>query len=243
MTSLRRKAGDFLGFDLAGLFKDEEDGGLKEAGFAPYYQVSSNVKGRGGALSYKAPKQPSRVATFGIEPTRLAGQGPLTLNVSQQQEQTQAAPAPAPAPAPEPEKPKTYTYTDPGDQGYFGIKDYNELLSQGAPESLIKEYAGKAQYGVGPLAAQILGMQPYTETQGKTTQFPITTQTIAAPTPAPAPEPQKTYTYTDPGDKGYFGRKDFEELAGQGASLDVIRDYARRSPLGVGAWAKDVLGL
>jgi hypothetical protein len=184
-------------------------------------------------MGYKAPKLPTQTSTFSLEPTRLAGEG-LNINLSQQQDQTQTAPASTPAPTPEPTPEPTpteptYKYTDPGDVGYFGMKDYEELAGQGAPLSLIKEYAQKSPYGVGPEAARLLGMSSYTETQGKTTQFPVTSA--------------QTIRYTDPGDKGYFGMQDYEELAGQGASMDLIKQYAQKSPMGVGPAAAARLGL
>ena len=170
-------------------------------------------------------------------------------------------------------------YTDPGDKGYFGIKDYNELLSQGASQEQIKEYAKRAQYGVGPLASQILGVKPYTETQGILTQFPISTVGKTPPALETVPDlgdvgwfgkqdydymknagfteaqikykagqaqygigsevantlglsSSPRYTYTDPGDKGVFGQKDYDELAGQGVSETEMKRIASTMQLG-----------
>lgn len=128
-------------------------------------------------------------------------------------------PAPAPAPAASPTYGKTYNYTDPGDKGYFGMKDYEELASQGASKADLIRYAFSAPSGVGPAAAQRLGIRAYDQ-------------------PIPS-----TLSYTDPGDKGFFGIKDFEELASQGASLQQIQDYAKKAKYGVGEEAASILGL
>lgn len=219
MTTLGgRKAGKLFGFsNLAELFKEDNEEGATSVGFAPRFELQEVRKGRGGALSYKAPKTPTQTATFSLEPTTL-----LTKSVLE------------PSPTPEPETPETpetptYTYTDPGDVGYFGMKDYLELARQGASDEVAREYALKAQYGVGPEAARLLGLDPYTKTQGVSTQYP--------------PTSARTITYTDPGDKGYFGMKDVKELRGQGASMDLIKEYAQKAPMGLGPEAAKLLDL
>lgn len=58
-----------------------------------------------------------------------------------------------------------YRYTDPGDKGFFGMKDYEELKGQGANDDEIRSYAQMAQFGVGPAVASMLGLQPYTVTK------------------------------------------------------------------------------
>lgn len=163
------------------------------------------------------------------------------------------APAPAPAPTPTPTPPKI-SYTDPGDKGFFGMLDYDELLAQGLNRQQIADYAKKAQYGVGPIAAQLLGLQPYTATVGKSTKAPpgftlasaLPTAPAPAAKPAPTPAPAPTapkITYTDPGDKGVFGMKDYDELVRQGATRQQILDYAKKAQYGVGKTAAQVLGL
>lgn len=70
MTSTAPKfAGNFFGIDLAGLFADQESGGLPE-GFMPAFNFSANVKGRSpSTLTYTTPKNPSGIADFSIVPT------------------------------------------------------------------------------------------------------------------------------------------------------------------------------
>jgi hypothetical protein len=138
----------------------------------------------------------------------------------------QAAPAPTPPPPPppaptaaQPSYGKQYTYTDPGDKGFFGMKDYEELASQGASRADMIRYAFSAPSGVGPSVASMLGIRAFN-----------------APTPS-------SLSYTDPGDKGFFGMKDFEELASQGATLQQIKDYAGKAQYGVGGEAASILGM
>jgi len=141
-----------------------------------------------------------------------------------------AAPAPAPASAPAPTQApaqqaaqplygKQYSYTDPGDKGYFGMADYRELQNQGASRADLIRYAFSAPKGVGPKVAEQLGIRAYD-----------------APTPS-------SLSYTDPGDKGFFGMKDFEELSRQGATLQQIKDYASKAKYGVGGEAASILGM
>ena len=65
-----RKAGKIFGFDLASLFEDEEGGAVEGfEGFAPTFRVESQLKGRSpSTMTYKAPKTPSRTATFELAP-------------------------------------------------------------------------------------------------------------------------------------------------------------------------------
>jgi hypothetical protein len=218
-----RKAGSFLGLDLRSLFRDDEEGG--ESPFAelqPSFKATSTIKGRGSVMGFKKAVEPTSVRSFQLAPAAPAAAAPAAAAPAAA---APAAAAPTPATPVEP----TYTYTDPGDKGYFGMKDYEELMRQNAPMSLIKEYAEKSPYGVGPDAAKSLGMRPYTETQGRSTQFPITSA--------------RTIQYTDPGDTGYFGMKDYEELQRQGASMNLIKEYASKSPMGVGPEAARLLGM
>ena len=136
------------------------------------------------------------------------------LGQSTQQQQT----APRPQ-ATSPTYGKTYSYTDPGDAGYFGMKDYEELAAQGASRADLIRYAFAAPKGVGPAVASKLGIRAYDQ-----------------PTPS-------SLSYTDPGDKGFFGMKDFEELASQGATFEQIKDYAKKARYGVGGEAASILNL
>jgi len=114
---------------------------------------------------------------------------------------------------------KQYSYTDPGDKGYFGMADYRELQAQGASRADLIRYAFSSPKGVGPKVAEQLGIRAYD-----------------APTPS-------SLSYTDPGDKGFFGMKDFEELSRQGATLQQIKDYAGKAKYGVGGEAASILGI
>ena len=114
---------------------------------------------------------------------------------------------------------KQYSYTDPGDKGYFGMADYRELQNQGASRADLIRYAFSSPKGVGTKVAEQLGIRAYD-----------------APTPS-------SLSYTDPGDKGFFGMKDFEELSRQGATLQQIKDYAGKAKYGVGGEAASILGM
>lgn len=67
---LLRKAGGAFGFDLAGLFEDEEGKAVEGfEGFAPTLRIESQLKGRSpSTMTYKAPKTPSRTAVFELAP-------------------------------------------------------------------------------------------------------------------------------------------------------------------------------
>ena len=126
------------------------------------------------------------------------------------------------APAQQAEQPlygKQYSYTDPGDKGYFGMADYRELQNQGASRADMIRYAFSAPKGVGNKVAEQLGIRAFD---------------------APIPS---SLSYTDPGDKGFFGMKDFEELSRQGATLQQIKDYASKAKYGVGGEAASILGI
>ena len=233
MAPKLRKAGQALGFDLASLFSDEEDRG----GLEPFFKVGAKVKGRGGTLSYKAPKEPYREYEAGLMPSEDGG---VNVNVTQSQSQddtisqTVQPPAPPAPPAPEPEP--SISYTDPGDQGYFGMKDYDELMAQGLTREQIGEYATSRQYGVGPVASQVLGVKPYTETQGVSTQFPITTAESQQ-------TPRSLEGVEDQGDKGWFGMKDYDYMKGLGFLENQIKAQAEKSQYGIGEEAASKLGL
>ena len=60
-----RTAGRLFGIDLAGLFKDDEDGG-GGLNLNPFLSLSSTSKGRGGALSFRPQQQTGTTATLGF---------------------------------------------------------------------------------------------------------------------------------------------------------------------------------
>ena len=60
-----RTAGRLFGIDLAGLFKDDEDGG-GGLNLNPFLSFSTTSKGRGGALSFRPQQQTGTTATLGF---------------------------------------------------------------------------------------------------------------------------------------------------------------------------------
>jgi len=117
--SLLRSAGSRFGFNLAELFGDEAEGTGTMEGFLPSFQTKTLEKGRGGVLSYKAPKMPTRESVFTLTPAP----------------QQVAAPAPEPTPEPEPEPTPTKPPYDVSNVKY-STDFYGDLTQQ--------EAAGKA---------------------------------------------------------------------------------------------------
>lgn len=62
-------AGSRFGIDLAGLFEDDSEAEGGAEGFLPSFSTKVLEKGRGGALSYKAPRTPTRESVFNLTPT------------------------------------------------------------------------------------------------------------------------------------------------------------------------------
>ena len=169
-------------------------------------------------VGYKAPKMSGNSRSINRAPIPGTSYAVLRKRSSA----PASAPAPAQAPAQQAEQPlygKQYSYTDPGDKGYFGMKDYQELAAQGASRADLIRYAFSSPKGVGTKVAEQLGIRAFD-----------------APTPS-------SLSYTDPGDKGFFGMKDFEELSRQGATLQQIKDYASKAKYGVGGEAASILGI
>ena len=167
-------------------------------------------------VGYKAPKMSGNSRSINRAPV------PGTSYAVLRKRSSAPASAPAPAPAQQAAQPlygKQYSYTDPGDKGYFGMKDYQELAAQGASRADMIRYAFSAPKGVGTKVAEQLGIRAFD---------------------APIPS---SLSYTDPGDTGFFGMKDFEELSRQGATLQQIKDYASKAKYGVGGEAASILGI
>lgn len=120
----------------------------------------------------------------------------------------------------------SFTYTDPGDKFAFGMKDLNELRSQGVSDENIRYYASQAPQ-VGPKAAAELKLAGILENYQN---------------PSSAPQSNPDYTYTDPVDKGIFGMQDYRELESQGVSEDVMR-YIAQGQSYTGPVASRLLGL
>jgi hypothetical protein len=232
------KAGKKFGLDLAGLFEDEEfTGGLEGLGLVPTVGQKALLKGRGAALSFRAPKEPTRISEFKLEP---ASTGSSTVA---------ATPAPAPAPAaaqasaPPPllqameEELKTYygnvgTLT-PSDIGNFGIgkKDYEAAIASGYDPKSIKDYLeaniGRVQVGKG--LAEQLGIKWQPSPQGSGA-FSINT------------------TDYDPSAFGgkNFGPEDINYLATQGISpgdMAKIAQAAASRGAGISSAAAQYLGI
>ena len=167
-------------------------------------------------VGYKAPKMSGHSRSINREPI------PGTSFAVLRKLSSAPAAATAPAPAQQAEQPlygKQYSYTDPGDKGFFGMADYRELQNQGASRADMIRYAFSSPKGVGNKVAEQLGIRAFD---------------------APIPS---SLSYTDPGDKGFFGMKDFEELSRQGATLQQIKDYAGKAKYGVGGEAASILGI
>ena len=105
-----RTAGRLFGIDLAGLFKDDEDG---EGGLNlnPMLQFSTTSKGRGGALSFRPQQQTGVTSTLGFGGARGGinninvvgsnfGQG-NQLNAPSEEKPTPTPSEPEPTPAPQ----------------------------------------------------------------------------------------------------------------------------------------------
>ena len=109
-------AGQKFGINLLDLFGDDEEGSSAENGFLPQFSTRVVEKGRGGALSYKAPRTPTRESTFEIVPS-LPGQGGTSVNIG---DISATATAPKPEPVKEPEKPAVQISSQWGqDPAYF----------------------------------------------------------------------------------------------------------------------------
>lgn len=140
------KAGERFGLslqDLESLFDLREGSAEENVGDQfqglPLVQVKTTEKGRGGALSFKAPRTPTAMKTFGA----LEGRGNVVatggslgdINIGPLQQQTPA------------EKPKD---TRPGisssfgqSPDFFGHEDYFRNLESGYSPTEIKEFVGK----------------------------------------------------------------------------------------------------
>ena len=124
------------GFNLADFFKEDENGegtGSFE-GFLPGFKETTLTKGRGGVMSYKAPKAPTRVSEFTLTPEEMAPGG--GVNISNMNQQTVAPEPPAP-PAPEPVQISSKWGADPA---YFGHEDYFRNIEAGATPSQIMDF-------------------------------------------------------------------------------------------------------
>jgi len=218
-TAQKRLAGRFFGIDLADLFKDDENDTGGE-GFAPAFRVEQISKGRGGALSYKAPRQPTQTLSMEILPT---------LKTEAAAPSTPTTTPTTTTPTPEPEKPKSlaemsaqdifknYSQYDQGEQGLFGGQDVDYLRGQGVGDETIREVARLSS------ATQQTPAAVYARLGG--------TLTSSQPT-ASGPNPQQyAQNYlsgsADVGEKGIFGGQDVDAMRSQGYTDEQIRATAK----------------
>ena len=61
-----RTAGSLFGIDLAGLFKDDEDGENNSFNLQPFLEFTKTSKGRGGVLSFRPQQQTGTTSTLGF---------------------------------------------------------------------------------------------------------------------------------------------------------------------------------
>lgn len=247
-------AGSRLGLDLLELFKEDESGKQGFEGLAPAFRTTATTKGRGGVLSYKAPKMPTTTSEFtlmpepkGLEVNVNATGGSSTVNVPAAQAQAPAAPAK-----------KTYDFFSRPNLGGpgFGARDIEAARSEGFSTEEIKNYLLQNQQFFGPgrinLAEDLqkeLGL-PYSmvnpQVQADVVAGKYGTPAGLTPIPqAPAPTPKfadpfqtqefvnapqqpaaKTGISTKYGiDPTYFGGEDLEAAREQGYSDAEIKKF------------------
>lgn len=212
----QRLAGRFFGLNLADLFKeDDTEGASGFEGFQPAFKVEQISKGRGGALSYKAPRQPTQKLSMELMPavTQTAAPTPTTPT-------TPTTPAPA-APKSLAEMSaqdifSNYSKYDQGEQGLFGGQDVDYLRGQGVRDETIREVA-RMSSGTQQTPAAV-----YAKLGGTLTSPQAT---------AAGPNPQqyaKDYFSgaTDVGEKGIFGGQDVDAMRSKGYSDEEIRAAA-----------------
>jgi len=132
-----------------------EDKAARNAGFSSAAAQEANRQMR-NQLEMKA-----LMAGMSINKAYGLVQGDLTNTSALQDAWNKISIAPqTSSAAPQPEKitNTNLKYTDPGDPGFFGMKDYEELRSQGATREQIIKYAQEARHGVGAKAASLLGL-------------------------------------------------------------------------------------
>jgi len=210
----QRIAGRFFGLNLADLFKDDDSEGTSGfEGFQPAFKVEQISKGRGGALSYKAPRQPTQKLSMELMPAVSQ-----TTSPTQQTETKTETPA-APKSLAEMSAQdifSNYSKYDQGEQGLFGGKDVDYLRGQGVGDETIREVA-RMSSGTQQTPAAV-----YAKLGG----------TLTSPQPtASGPNPQQyAQDYfsgsADVGEKGIFGGQDVDAMRGQGYSDEQIRATA-----------------
>lgn len=215
---LLRKAGGAFGFDLAGLFEDE-DGEPTEGfeGFAPTFRMESQLKGRSpSTLTYKAPKTPSRTAVFELAPKPPAllgeGAGGTTVNVNvpgQQEEEKEEEPIQQKA-----DRLLSSFIGEGGTGGAIGAMGVGRAQEYGLTNEQILEKARAENLKFGEQAARGLGIDTN-----------VTSYTGAGST------------------AGALGMSAVERMRNQGLADEAIRSLAQQQGLKFGESAARSLGV
>ena len=208
-----RKAGSKFGFDLAGLFNDEEESTTSLDGFAPSFSMKTMYKGRSpSTATYKAPKTPSRIAEFSLTPE---GTGATAGTVTSQVGAEPSAMLPA--------KPKVEEKADRllssfigelGTGGSIGAMGVGKAMEYGyTPEQILsKARAEKLTFGAE--AARGLGINT-----------DVTSYTGAGST------------------AGALGQASIERMRASGLSDEAIKSLAQQQGLKFGESAAKNLGI
>lgn len=141
-ASFAQLAGQKFGLNLLDLFGDEDEASSSETGgFLPQFSTKVVEKGRGGVLSYKAPRTPTRESTFQLVPA-LPGQGGASVNIGDiSSSSTSTTPKETEK---VPEKPSVQISSEFGqDPAYFGHEDYWRNIERGATPKQIQEFLDK----------------------------------------------------------------------------------------------------
>lgn len=223
-ASFAEMAGRKFGINLLDLFKDDEEGQSETSGFLPQFSTKVIEKGRGGALSYKALRTPTRESTFQLAP-ELPGQGGSSVTIG---DITATGGTTTKEEVKEPEKPAVQISSQWGqDPAYFGHEDYFRNLEQGATPTQIQEFLdkninllrGSNVPGGGGLYDQIkAGNVP---TLGSSGQAVVQQQQQAQ---SNQPQQQPSYSISAGQSADYLGHADVEAAKAQGASnQDIAR--------------------
>lgn len=144
-----RTAGRLFGIDLAGLFKDDEDGG-NFLNLNPFLQFTKTGKGRGGALSFRPQQQTGTTSTLGFGGAQggINNINVVGSNFGQGNTFGQSTEEPTPTPEPTPDPaPQLQPFFTPQDVKFSREQmDYSKDLSK-------QEAVGKASQ----LLARTLG--------------------------------------------------------------------------------------
>jgi hypothetical protein len=162
-----RKAGSKFGFDLAGLFDDEAEGTTSLDGFAPSFSMKTMYKGRSpSTLTYKAPKNPARIAEFSLTPEGVgstAGTVTSAVGMPTVVKEEKAA---------TPEKANRLLSSFIGElgdpsKGTLGALGLGRALEYGYTPEQVLAKAKQEGIGFGEEAAKTLGLSELTQYQGQ----------------------------------------------------------------------------